>query len=46
MPPGRVCKDESKEHVKKGEQGTAFSRCVKTVNELRHKEHEKEKEAA
>jgi len=46
MPPGRVCKGESKEHVKKGEQGTAFSRCVKVVNEFRHKEHEKEKEAA
>jgi hypothetical protein len=45
MPPGRACKGESKEHVK-GEQGTAFSRCVKAVNELRHKEHEEEKEAA
>lgn len=27
---GRYCKDESKEHVK-GEQGTAFSRCVKNL---------------
>jgi hypothetical protein len=45
MPPGRVCKGESKQHVK-GEQGTAFSRCVKAVNELRHKEHEEEKDAA
>jgi hypothetical protein len=45
MAPGRVCKGESKKHVK-GEKGTAFSRCVKAVNELRHKEHEEEKEAA
>lgn len=29
---GRYCKDESKEHVK-GEQGTAFSRCVRNMAE-------------
>jgi hypothetical protein len=41
---GRYCKGESKEHVK-GEKGTAFSRCVKAVNDLRQKEHEEEKAA-
>lgn len=38
---GRYCKGESKEHVK-GEKGTAFSRCVKAVVELRQKEKEEE----
>ena len=32
---GRHCKGESKKHVK-GEKGTAFSRCVKAVVDLRH----------
>jgi hypothetical protein len=41
MAPGRVCKGESKKHVK-GEKGTAFSRCVKAVVELRKKEKEEE----
>ena len=41
---GRNCKGESKKHVK-GEKGTAFSRCVKKVAELRKQEREKEKEA-
>jgi len=45
MAPGQVCKGESKKHVK-GEKGTKFSGCVKSVNELRKKEHEKEKESA
>lgn len=34
---GRFCKGESKKHVK-GEKGTAFSRCVKAVIELRQEE--------
>jgi hypothetical protein len=37
MAPGRVCKGESRKHVK-GERGTAFSRCVKAVVDLRHQE--------
>ncbi len=37
--PGQVCKGKSKKHVK-GEKGTAFSRCVKEVNEQRQKERE------
>lgn len=41
MAPGQVCKGESKKHAK-GEKGTAFSRCVKAVNELRKKEREEE----
>jgi hypothetical protein len=44
MAPGRVCKGESKEHVK-GEKGTEFSRCVKAVVELRQKERADEKAA-
>jgi hypothetical protein len=42
---GRRCKGESKKHVK-GEKGTAFSRCVKDVADLRKEERKKEKEAA
>jgi len=45
MAPGQVCKGESKKHVK-GKKGTEFSGCVKVVNELRKKEHEKERESA
>ncbi|HEU4943590.1 MAG TPA: hypothetical protein VFT10_00345 [Solirubrobacterales bacterium] len=45
MPPGRVCKNESKEHVK-GEKGTAFSQCVKTVAHLRRDERKEAREAA
>jgi hypothetical protein len=37
MPPGQVCKGESRKHVK-GEKGTAFSRCVKHVAQLRKDE--------
>jgi hypothetical protein len=42
---GRHCQGESKKHIK-GEKGTAFSRCVKAVNDLRKKEREEEKAAA
>jgi hypothetical protein len=42
--PGKVCKGKSKKHVK-GEKGTEFSRCVKAVVQLRHDEHQEEKEA-
>ncbi len=41
---GRHCKGESKKHIE-GEKGTAFSRCVKDVVDLRKEEREKEKEA-
>jgi hypothetical protein len=42
---GRYCQGESKKHVK-GKKGTEFSGCVKSVNELRKKEHEEESAAA
>lgn len=35
---GRYCKGESKEHVK-GEHGTAFSRCVKTMAQAAKQGH-------
>ena len=34
---GVYCKGQSKKHVK-GEKGTAFSRCVKAVNEMRREQ--------
>jgi hypothetical protein len=43
LTPRQACQNESKKHVK-GEKGTAFSRCVKAVAQLR--KDEKEKEAA
>jgi hypothetical protein len=45
MPPGRVCKNESKEHSK-GEKGTEFSRCVKLVAQLRREEKRAAREGA
>jgi len=35
MHPKKACKGLSKKHVKGGEKGTEFSRCVKGVNQLR-----------
>jgi hypothetical protein len=41
---GKRCQGKSKKHVK-GEQGTEFSRCVKTAAQLRKRQHEEEREA-